>query len=96
MWTDMARDRDILRLAARTRGKTRGGNGNGSNAMKDLFRALEAYTDKHYKRMEELSDESYLLDYTLREMDEVAGTVAVMDGVLQQQENGRSEDVIMV
>ena len=48
--------------------------------------------------MEELSDESYLLDYTLREMDEVAGTVAVTvgNGVQQQQDDGRSEDVIMV
>lgn len=93
----MAQDRNILRLAARTRAKNVGakGGGNGNNAMKDLFRALEAYTEKHYKRMEELSDESYLLDYTLREMDEVAGTVAVVNGVMQQ-DNERSEDVIMV
>ncbi|RMZ80771.1 hypothetical protein DV738_g2663, partial [Chaetothyriales sp. CBS 135597] len=36
-----------------------------------LLRALEVYTDRHYKRVEELVDESYLLEYTLREMDEV-------------------------
>ncbi|KAJ9655545.1 U3 small nucleolar RNA-associated protein 13 [Neophaeococcomyces mojaviensis] len=89
MWTEMAKDRNILRLAARTgaKGATKG------NAMKDLFRALEAYTDKHYKRMEELIDESYLLEYTLREMDEIAGTVAATNGL---QDVNKSEDVIMV
>lgn len=59
--------------------------------MKDLFRALEVYTDRHYKRMEELIDETYLLEYTLREMDEIAGTTAVSNGV-----DGSNEDVIMV
>ena len=49
--------------------------------VKDLLRALEVYTDRHYKRMEELVDESYLLEYTLREMDEVTGTVGGMNGV---------------
>lgn len=42
---------------------------------RELLRALEVYTDRHYKRLEELVDENYLLEYTLREMDEVAGTV---------------------
>ncbi|KAK5943530.1 U3 small nucleolar RNA-associated protein 13 [Knufia obscura] len=89
MWTDMARDRDILKLARSTsRNKSAGGN-----AMKDLFRALEAYTDRHYKRIEELSDESYLLEYTLREMDEIAGTAALTNGV---EAKSTSEDMIMV
>lgn len=87
MWVDMARDRNILKLA---RSSNRG-NAVGGNAMKDLFRALEVYTDRHYKRMEELIDETYLLEYTLREMDEIAGTTAVANGV-----SGTSEDVIMV
>ena len=34
--------------------------------------ALRVYTERHYKRMEELVDESYLIEYTLREMDDVA------------------------
>lgn len=87
MWVDMARDRNILKLA---RSSSRG-TAVGGNAMKDLFRALEVYTDRHYKRMEELIDETYLLEYTLREMDEIAGTTAVTNGV-----DGSSEDVIMV
>ncbi|EXJ79266.1 hypothetical protein A1O3_08767 [Capronia epimyces CBS 606.96] len=69
-------------------------NGKG---MKELLRALEVYTDRHYKRMEELVDESYLVDYTLREMDEVAGVAAGIDRLLAI-ENGKasSEDIIMV
>ena len=51
-----------------------GGSGKGP---KEVLRALEVYTDRHYKRMEELVDESYLLEYTLREMDEVTGAVGV-------------------
>lgn len=87
MWVDMARDRNILKLArSSTRGAAPGGN-----AMRDMFRALEVYTDRHYKRLEELIDETYLLEYTLREMDEISGTTAVTNGV-----SDHSEDVIMV
>lgn len=43
----------------------------GKNAapMKDILQALSAYTDRHYRRIEELADESYLLEWVLREMD---------------------------
>ncbi|KAH7062078.1 WD40-repeat-containing domain protein [Macrophomina phaseolina] len=44
------------------------------SSVKEVMDALGAYTDRHYKRMDELVDESYLLDYTLREMDEVVGS----------------------
>lgn len=37
--------------------------------MKDVLGALLAYTERHYRRMAELLDESYLVDYTLQEMD---------------------------
>ena len=60
--------------------------------VKELLRALEVYTDRHYKRMEELVDESYLLEYTLREMDEVAGGVG-MNGVRAGE--GVNGDVVM-
>ncbi|KAB2572264.1 U3 small nucleolar RNA-associated protein 13 [Lasiodiplodia theobromae] len=43
------------------------------SSVKEVIDALGAYTDRHYKRMDELVDESYLLDFTLREMDEVVG-----------------------
>ena len=60
--------------------------------VKELLRALEVYTERHYKRMEELVDESYLLEYTLREMDEVAGGVRVNGVGREGRVNG---DVIM-
>ncbi len=48
-------------------------------------------------------DESYLIEYTLREMDEVAGVAVGIDGLLVMtngngNENGKvsEEDVIMV
>jgi U3 small nucleolar RNA-associated protein 13 len=60
--------------------------GKGGKGVRELLRALEVYTDRHYKRMEDLVDESYLLEYTVREMDEVAGGVGLHgvngDGVL--------------
>ncbi|MCJ1435955.1 U3 small nucleolar RNA-associated protein 13 [Xylographa pallens] len=46
------------------------GRGKGSG-LKDVLDGLRAYTERHYKRMEELVDESYLVDYTLREMEAV-------------------------
>ena len=57
-------------------GKNRGGPGLG-----EVLEGLRAYTERHFRRMEELVDESYLIDYTLREMEEVGG--------------GAAEDVVM-
>lgn len=36
-----------------------------------VWDALKSYTERHYRRIEELVDESYLVEYTLREMEEV-------------------------
>lgn len=63
------------------RGKGRGG---GVGAVLD---GLRAYTERHYKRVEELVGESYLVDFMLREM-EVGGFVA--DG------GGGGRDIVMV
>ena len=38
---------------------------------KDVLEALRVYTERHYRRVEELVDESYLVEYTLGEMEEV-------------------------
>ena len=38
---------------------------------KDLLAALAAYTERHYRRVEDLIDESYLIDFTLQEMEDV-------------------------
>ncbi|CAK7235359.1 U3 small nucleolar RNA-associated protein 13 [Sporothrix bragantina] len=56
--------------------------------IKDVLDALLAYTERHYRRMAELLDESYLVDYTLQEMDalQMPGNVAIA---------GEIEDVAM-
>ncbi|CAL00677.1 uncharacterized protein An04g01900 [Aspergillus niger] len=43
--------------------------GRTSAGMKDILQALASYTDRHYRRVEELSDESYLVEWVLAEMD---------------------------
>jgi U3 small nucleolar RNA-associated protein 13 len=61
-------------------------------SLKDVLDAIKAYSERHYKRAEELVDESYLLDFTLREMDEVGG---IMDGTARLR-LGLERDVVMV
>lgn len=41
----------------------------GTKTLKEVLDALKVYSDRHYKRMEELVDDSYLVEYTLQEMD---------------------------
>jgi U3 small nucleolar RNA-associated protein 13 len=66
----------------------------GGSGMKDLLRALEVYTERHFRRLDELVDESFLVEYTLREMDEIGGgAVEITNGHV----NGDGhEDVVMV
>jgi len=40
---------------------------------KEVLEGIRAYTERHYRRVEELIDESYLVEYTLREIEEVMG-----------------------
>ncbi|KAF1980894.1 WD40 repeat-like protein [Aulographum hederae CBS 113979] len=42
----------------------------------DVLRGLKAYGERHARRVEAMIEESYLLEFTLREMDEVFGSVA--------------------
>lgn len=44
----------------------------GQKSLKEVLNALKIYTERHYKRLEELVDESYLVEYTLQEMDDLA------------------------
>lgn len=53
-----------------------------------VWDALKSYTERHYRRVEELVEESYLVEYTLREMEEVF----VDDGVPM----GETGDTVMV
>ncbi|KAI4086840.1 MAG: hypothetical protein LQ344_007241 [Seirophora lacunosa] len=47
---------------------------------KEVVDGLRAYTERHFKRMAELVDESYLVEYTLREMEEVGFVEGDGDG----------------
>ncbi|KAJ5113330.1 hypothetical protein N7456_001864 [Penicillium angulare] len=47
----------------------RGKNGRAAAGLKDILGALAAYTERHYKRVEELTDDSYLVEWVLGEMD---------------------------
>lgn len=60
----------------------------GQKSLKEVLNALKVYTERHYKRTEELVDESYLVEYTLQEMENLAPT---MDG-----QNGEVADVLMI
>lgn len=61
----------------------------GQKSLDDVLHALKVYTERHYKRLEELVDESYLVEYTLQEMDSLAPLTDREDGLAEKQ------DVIM-
>jgi U3 small nucleolar RNA-associated protein 13 len=52
----------------------------GQKSLGEVLNALKVYTERHYKRIEELVDESYLVEYTLREMDSLAPPAAEGEG----------------
>lgn len=49
--------------------RRRGKKGADNMGMKEILNALAAYTDRHYRRIEELFDESYVIEWILDEMD---------------------------
>ena len=59
---------------------------------KEVLEALKVYTERHYRRVEELVDESYLVEYTLGEMEELMGNDIGMSDPI----TGREGDVILV
>ncbi|KAL2760660.1 hypothetical protein ACRALDRAFT_1046190 [Sodiomyces alcalophilus JCM 7366] len=63
----------------------------GQKSLGEVLNALKVYTERHYKRMEDLVDESYMVEYTLQEMDNLAP--ALEDVVMGDAEDGR--DVVM-
>jgi U3 small nucleolar RNA-associated protein 13 len=63
----------------------------GQKSLKDVLHAIRVYTERHYKRTEELVDESYLVEYTLQEMDDLAPVLEDEDIMIKDA----SEDVVM-
>ncbi|KAJ5556405.1 hypothetical protein N7494_000320 [Penicillium frequentans] len=77
----------------------RGKNGRAAAGLKDILAALAAYTERHYKRVEELTDDSYLVEWVLSEMDDGVGLgglksldLNMADANVEEQE----KDVIML
>ncbi|KAL5121822.1 U3 small nucleolar RNA-associated protein 13 [Pleosporales sp. CAS-2024a] len=82
----------LARLRSPAAGKV--GGGAKASGLKDVLDGIRAYSERHYKRVEELVDESYLVDFTLREMDQVGGDVkAITSGTSRL---GLRRDVVMV
>lgn len=67
--------------------------GGPSGGMKEVFDALAVYTDRHYRRVEELSDESFLVEWVLSEMDGGVSGLSLRDGV---GESEKEKDMIML
>ncbi|KAL2266419.1 hypothetical protein VTJ83DRAFT_5771 [Remersonia thermophila] len=63
----------------------------GQKSLGEVLTALKVYTERHYKRIDELVDESYLVEYTLREMDSLAPPALEERG----GEGGEEGDVVM-
>ncbi|KAM7217455.1 WD40-repeat-containing domain protein [Rhypophila decipiens] len=63
----------------------------GQKSLGEVLNALRVYTERHYKRVEELVDESYLVEYTLREMESLAPSLDVDE----EEGAGMQMDVVM-
>jgi U3 small nucleolar RNA-associated protein 13 len=77
----------------------RGKNGRAAAGLKDILAALAAYTERHYKRVEELTDDSYLVEWVLSEMDDGVGLGGLKSlGLNMADANGEEQekDVIML
>ncbi|KAK2019777.1 WD domain-containing protein [Colletotrichum eremochloae] len=64
----------------------------GQRSLKEVLNALKVYTERHYRRTDELVDESYLVEYTLREMDSLAPAI---EDVAMGNNVGAEGDVVM-
>ncbi|KAK6511349.1 U3 small nucleolar RNA-associated protein 13 [Arthrobotrys musiformis] len=61
--------------------------------IKDIMEAMEKYTERHYGRVEELIGESYIVEYTLNQMEEAAFVDDKKEArVLTGKVNGIHED----
>lgn len=69
----------------------RGKDGRAAAGLKDILQALAAYTERHYRRVDELTDESFLLEWVLGEMDGGVGLGGL--GLMSLNENGANGEV---
>ncbi|KAF5014109.1 hypothetical protein F66182_15031, partial [Fusarium sp. NRRL 66182] len=81
--------------AAATQGK-RSRKDVGGLSLKEIFNALSSYTDRHYRRVEELVDESYLVEWVLDEMEGGMGLVSGSSADKKADGISGQEDVVML
>lgn len=67
----------------------KGGDRVAAAGMESILQALAAYTERHYRRVEELADDSYLVEWVLGEMDGGVGL-----GALGAPGSGSSHSVV--
>lgn len=68
-----------------------GKDGRAAAGLKEILHALAAYTERHYRRVDELTDESFLLEWVLGEMDGGVGLSGL--GLMSLDENGANGEV---
>lgn len=69
------------------------GSGKANGGIKEMLDALRVYTERHYRRWEELMDESWLVEYTLGEMDGIGGGIgALTNGAGVGKVNGHGNE----
>ncbi|KAF2759366.1 WD40 repeat-like protein [Pseudovirgaria hyperparasitica] len=92
LWT-IVRTYDAERLAS-IRSRTKGRE---QVQMRDLLDGIKAYTERHFKRLEEMIDESFLVDFTLAQMDGLGLVRNVIKGNSDSAGNPSGvDDIIMV
>ncbi|KAF8443603.1 WD40-repeat-containing domain protein [Terfezia claveryi] len=76
--------------------KARGvGNGMGIGiGMAQVWRGIEAYSERHFRRVEELGEESWVVEFTLGEMESVLGEIQARETVEEEVVSGEV-DVVM-
>lgn len=79
------------RLANLKVGKVRKGGG-----LKEILEGLRVYGERHFQRITDLWDESFLVEFTLREMDEYFGPDMVTNGLTNGTHATASKDTIMI
>ncbi|EAW10219.1 U3 snoRNA-associated protein UTP13 [Aspergillus clavatus NRRL 1] len=70
----------------------RGGDARTAAGMKDILQALAAYTERHYRRVEELTDESYLVEWVLSEMD---GGISLFGSIGSHETDGGLDEEVL-
>jgi len=63
--------------------------------MAQVWRGIEAYSEKHFRRVEELGEESWVVEFTLGEMESVLGGIEAAEMVEGEVVSGEV-DVVMV